>query len=181
MTFSKALLCGCTVKSIYSGFIETMQFVEKQHNLTLKALILCKIFWSNKISNANFLKKTNCKNITTEIKERRLRWLSHVLRRNHSDYQKSHKLDSTRKKKTKTPKDNLGEDGDNRAKIRWHGEKRRNWRRTDPCGEKDFFFYLLLKHISLHINNKTTILYIKHASINQNYKRFPTSKYNLLS
>ena len=44
-----------------------------------------------------------------------------------------------------------------------------------------FFFYLLLKHISLHINNKTTILYIKHASIDQNYKRFPTSKYNLLS
>ena len=34
------LLCGYTGKSIFSGFIPTMQFVEKQHNLTLKALIL---------------------------------------------------------------------------------------------------------------------------------------------
>ena len=40
MTFSKAIQCGCTGKSIYSGFIQTMQFVEKQHTLTLKALIL---------------------------------------------------------------------------------------------------------------------------------------------
>ena len=29
-------------------------------------------------------------------------------------------MDSTRKKETKTPKDNFAEDGDNRAKIRWH-------------------------------------------------------------
>ena len=34
MTFSKASLCGCTGKSIFSSFIPTMQFVEKQHNLT---------------------------------------------------------------------------------------------------------------------------------------------------
>ena len=32
--------CGCTGKSTFNGFIPTMQFVEKQHNLTLKALIL---------------------------------------------------------------------------------------------------------------------------------------------
>ena len=36
----KAILCGCTGKGIFSGFIQTMQFVEKQHNLTLKTLIL---------------------------------------------------------------------------------------------------------------------------------------------
>ena len=36
--------------------------------------------------------------------------------------QKSHyiKMDSTRKKETRTPKDNLAEDGDNIAKIQWH-------------------------------------------------------------
>ena len=37
---------------------------------------ICKIFWPNKILNANLLKKINCKNIT----ERRLRWLGNVLR-----------------------------------------------------------------------------------------------------
>ena len=42
-TFQKAELCGCTGKSIFSGFIPTMQFLEKQHNSTLKALFLmCK-------------------------------------------------------------------------------------------------------------------------------------------
>ena len=40
MKFSKAMLCGFTGKRIISGFTQTMQFVEKQHNLTLKALIL---------------------------------------------------------------------------------------------------------------------------------------------
>ena len=33
MAFQKAILCGCTGKGIFSGFIQTMQFVEKQHNL----------------------------------------------------------------------------------------------------------------------------------------------------
>ena len=41
---------------------------------------ICRIFWPNKISNANLLKKTNCKNITTEIKEKRLRWQGHDFR-----------------------------------------------------------------------------------------------------
>ena len=40
ITFKKAVLCRCTGKSIFSGFIPTMQFNEKQHNLTLKTLIL---------------------------------------------------------------------------------------------------------------------------------------------
>ena len=36
----KTILCGCTGKRIFIGFIQTMHFVEKQHNLTLKALII---------------------------------------------------------------------------------------------------------------------------------------------
>ena len=40
ITFIKAVLCVCYGKGIFIGFIATMQFVEKQHNLTLKALIL---------------------------------------------------------------------------------------------------------------------------------------------
>ena len=40
MTILKAILCGSTGKSIFSGFIPTMQFVEKQHNLRLEALLL---------------------------------------------------------------------------------------------------------------------------------------------
>ena len=40
ITFLKAVLCGYTGKSIFNGFIPTIQFIEKQHILTLKALIL---------------------------------------------------------------------------------------------------------------------------------------------
>ena len=40
ITFLKAALCGYTGKSIFIFFNSSMQFVEKQHNLTLKALIL---------------------------------------------------------------------------------------------------------------------------------------------
>ena len=44
--FLKAVLCGCIGKIIFSGFIPTMQFIEKQHNVTLKALILSSIYFS---------------------------------------------------------------------------------------------------------------------------------------
>ena len=40
ITFLKVVLCGFTDKSIFSGFIPMMQFVEKHHNLNLKAPIL---------------------------------------------------------------------------------------------------------------------------------------------
>ena len=43
ITFLKAVLCGYTGKSIFSCFIVTMQFIEKQHNLTLKVLILFQV------------------------------------------------------------------------------------------------------------------------------------------
>ena len=46
MTSQKAKLCGCSCRSIFSGFIQTMQFIEKQHNLTLKALILYQVISS---------------------------------------------------------------------------------------------------------------------------------------
>ena len=44
---------------------------------------LCKIngmFWRNKISNKDLLKKRKCKNIGGEIKQRRTRWLGHAMR-----------------------------------------------------------------------------------------------------
>lgn len=41
---------------------------------------ICKIFWPQKISNVELLNKTNCRKISTEIKERRLKWLGHVFR-----------------------------------------------------------------------------------------------------
>ena len=40
ITFFKAVLCGCIDKSIFSGFIPTMQFIEKQHHLTFNTFIL---------------------------------------------------------------------------------------------------------------------------------------------
>ena len=36
ITCLKALLCGCTCKNIFRVSIQPMQFVGKQHNLTLK-------------------------------------------------------------------------------------------------------------------------------------------------
>ena len=52
ITFLKAVLCICTGKSTFNGLIQTMQFVEKQHNLTLKApLILYCLCWTEKSEN----------------------------------------------------------------------------------------------------------------------------------
>ena len=54
-----AVLCGCTSKSIFSGFISTTQFVEKQHKLTLRALILWLIVISTEIALINISLHTN--------------------------------------------------------------------------------------------------------------------------
>ena len=60
-------------------------------------------------------------------------------------------------------------------------------KKKQPKSKFSYFLNFFLSFVKTYIvtykqqNNKTTILYIKHASINQNYKRFPTSKYNLLS
>ena len=47
----QSLLCGYTGKSIFSGYIPTMQFVEKLHNSTLKARVLYKSFFFFNSSN----------------------------------------------------------------------------------------------------------------------------------
>ena len=47
ITFLKAVLCGYTGKSIFRGFIPTMQFVEKQHNCTDPMFTLLKLKWHN--------------------------------------------------------------------------------------------------------------------------------------
>lgn len=48
------------------------------HNGCLRRL--CKIFWSNTISNENLYALTGSTNITLEIRMRPMRWLGHVLR-----------------------------------------------------------------------------------------------------
>ena len=50
------------------------------HNDCLRKI--CRIFWPNKISNADLYTKTKEKDIESQITTRRLRWLGHVLRMN---------------------------------------------------------------------------------------------------
>lgn len=40
---------------------------------------ICKIFWPNTITNTNLLKLTNAACILNQIRQKRLRWLGHVL------------------------------------------------------------------------------------------------------
>lgn len=40
---------------------------------------ICRILWPNKISNKELHMKTGCRDVITEIKHRRLKWLGHVL------------------------------------------------------------------------------------------------------
>ena len=49
----KAILCGCSSKSIFSCFIHTSQFYETHNNLSLKALI---VLLNNKTKNNSILK-----------------------------------------------------------------------------------------------------------------------------
>ena len=55
-----------------------MSKIESFHNTCLRKI--CRIYWPEKISNAELYKKTNSRSIVIEIKQRRLRWLGHVLR-----------------------------------------------------------------------------------------------------
>ena len=55
-----------------------MKKVQAFHNSCLRKIN--KIFWHNKISNKNLHLKCKSKNISTEIKQRRMRWLGHVMR-----------------------------------------------------------------------------------------------------
>ena len=55
-----------------------MSKIEAFHNRCLRKL--CNIYWPNKISNARLYERTGCRSIVQEIRQRRLRWLGHVLR-----------------------------------------------------------------------------------------------------
>ena len=55
-----------------------LQKVEAFHNSCLRKIL--RIFWPNKISNENLFKRCKCQNIGTIIKQRRFRWLGHVMR-----------------------------------------------------------------------------------------------------
>ena len=57
-----------------------MKKLNSFHNKCLREI--CRIFWPNKISNLDLYEKTDEKDIETQIRIRRLRWLGHVLRMN---------------------------------------------------------------------------------------------------
>ena len=58
--------------------IGDMRKVDVFHNSCLRKI--CNINWPNKIRNVELHKKTDSMNMSLEIKNRRLRWLGHVLR-----------------------------------------------------------------------------------------------------
>ena len=62
--------CWCITKC-------DMSKVSSFYNVCLR---ICCIFWPNKISNKDLHIKTGCRDVTTEVKHRRLRWLGHLLR-----------------------------------------------------------------------------------------------------
>jgi hypothetical protein len=65
--------------SEYWRIIESnIKKVEVFHNNCLRKIN--RIFWHSKTSNKDLLKKSKCKNIVGEIKQRRMRWLGHVMR-----------------------------------------------------------------------------------------------------
>ena len=55
-----------------------MKKVDVFHNSCLRRI--CNIYWPNKISNEELHRKTNTRQLSTEIAIRRLKWLGHVLR-----------------------------------------------------------------------------------------------------
>ncbi|XP_048775477.2 uncharacterized protein LOC125680078 [Ostrea edulis] len=82
---TKVQLYNSNVKSVllygseYWRVIDSdMRKVEAFHNSCLRKIN--RIFWPNKISNKNLHQKCKSKNISTEIKQRRIRWLGHVMR-----------------------------------------------------------------------------------------------------
>ena len=59
-----------------------MKSLSSFHHNCLKQI--CKIFWPNTITNTNLLKLTNPTCIQNQIRQKRLRWLGHVLRMDRS-------------------------------------------------------------------------------------------------
>ena len=62
--------CWCIIES-------DIKKVEVLHNSCLRKID--KMFWPNKISNRNLLKKSKCKNIVGKIKQRRIRRFVHMM------------------------------------------------------------------------------------------------------
>ena len=58
--------------------VSDLQKVDAFHTSCLRKIN--RIFWPNKIKNKSLLEKCNAKSITAEIKQRRFKWLGHVLR-----------------------------------------------------------------------------------------------------
>jgi hypothetical protein len=82
---TKVKLYNSNVKSVLLYGSECWRVVKTDmakidvfHNSCLRQL--CRIFWPRKISNKELYEMTGCKNVTTEIKRRRFKWLGHVLR-----------------------------------------------------------------------------------------------------
>ena len=82
---TKIRLYNSNVKSVLLYGSECWRIIKSDvdkvnafHNGCLRRI--CNIYWPQKISNENLYKKTGCKNISIEIKIRRLRWLGLVLR-----------------------------------------------------------------------------------------------------
>ena len=83
--FSKVKLYNSNVKSVllygsecWRETKKDMGKIEAFHNRCLRKL--CNIYWPNKISNVKLYERTGCRSIVQEIRQRRLRWLGHVLR-----------------------------------------------------------------------------------------------------
>ena len=57
------------------------------HNSCLRKI--CKIFWPKKITNKDLYEITNQRDICTEIKHRRWKWLGHILRKNSNNIAKT--------------------------------------------------------------------------------------------
>ena len=82
---TKLRLYNSNVKSVMLYGSECWRVVQSEmnkvsafHNTCLRRI--CKIFWPNRISNEDLFIRTNSRNIVEDIKERRLRWVGHVMR-----------------------------------------------------------------------------------------------------
>jgi hypothetical protein len=82
---TKLRLYGSNVKSVllygsecWRAIKSEMKKVESFHNGCLRKIL--RIFWPNKVSNADLYRQTGSRNISVEIKQRRMRWLGHVFR-----------------------------------------------------------------------------------------------------
>ena len=86
---TKLKVYSSNVKTVLLYGSECWRVIKKEmnklnsfHNNCLREI--CRVFWPNKISNTDLHFKTNEKDLETQIRIKRLRWLGHVLRMNMS-------------------------------------------------------------------------------------------------